>query len=87
MARDAPAVTSPEVLGTIEKSFGRTISVELTSKLRRIKTRDPQRNETPAPTLKGYLAVIRFPDDNSVTLDRSTLMLILFTLALSRIIL
>ena len=85
-ARDAPAVTSPEVvLGTIEESFGRTISGELTSKVRRIKTRDPERAEMSVPALKKYLAALRFPDDNPVTLDQYPLMLILFNVALSRI--
>jgi hypothetical protein len=83
-ARDAPAITSPEaVLGTIEEGFGRTISSDLMSGVRRIQRIDPKRNETPAPALKKYL---RFPDGNPVTLDRPPLMLIPFDLALSRII-
>src|SRR2546422_5456493 len=46
-ARDAPAITSPEaVLETIEEGFGRTISSDLMSGVRRIKRTDPERNET-----------------------------------------
>lgn len=52
------------VLGTIVESLGRTISGDLVSKVRRIKTRDPERNETSVPDLKKYLAALRFPDDN-----------------------
>jgi len=57
----------------------------LTSKVRRIKTRDPERTEMSVPALKKYLAALRFPDDNPVTLDQYPLMLILFNVALSRI--
>ncbi len=38
------------------ESFGRTISGDLTSKVRRIKTRDPERNETSVSALKKYFA-------------------------------
>jgi hypothetical protein len=87
MARNRPAVFSPEaVLGNIEENLGRTISGELTSKVRRIETQDPDGNETPVHVLKKHLATLRLPNDNPVTLAQSPLMLILFNLSLSRII-